>query len=264
MALLDRRERQKANPLQMGTIKQIHAVRYIRTKHIITVIEYEKLDVRTDPVKHKPPGEGDEERQAENYKYRQHMRRETVRNLANMNFDSQYDKFITLTFKNNETDVQASNKRFKEFIRKMRQRFGNFKYMAVIEFQERGAVHYHMMSDLPYIPKPELAHLWGHGFVKINSIEKVDNLGAYIVKYMNKDNDDPRLQGEKGYLCSKGLERAQEVKTWQGKTVTEETAAKDLIEQIKTEIKGKEPVFSSSKETQYCGICKYTQYNLKR
>ena len=57
------------------------------------------------------------------------------------------------------------------------------KYLAVIEFQERGAVHYHVLSDIPYIPQKELQDIWGHGFVYINAVKHVDNIGAYIVKY---------------------------------------------------------------------------------
>jgi len=58
--------------------------------------------------------------------------------------------------------------------------------LAVIQFQDRGAIHYHMMSDLPYIPKAKLSKIWGNGFIKINDITNVDNVGAYLIGYMNK------------------------------------------------------------------------------
>lgn len=57
--------------------------------------------------------------------------------------------------------------------------------------------------------------IWGHGFVKINAIDKVDNLGAYITKYMTKDKADDRLKTEKGYLCSRNLQRPKIYKSWE-------------------------------------------------
>lgn len=87
----------------------------------------------------------------------------------------------------------------------------DFKYLAVIEFQERGAIHYHIICNLPYVPHKELQELWGNGIVWINCIQNADNVGAYVVKYMTKDTADKRLQNHKGYLCSKGLKRPIEV-----------------------------------------------------
>ena len=37
----------------------------------------------------------------------------------------------------------------------------------------------------------------------------MDNLGAYLLKYMGKGVRDERLFGNKAYLCSKGLKRAR-------------------------------------------------------
>lgn len=60
-----------------------------------------------------------------------------------------------------------------------------------------------MISNLPYIAAKELENIWSNGFIKINAIDKVDNLGAYVIKYMTKDHADERLQGLKAYNCSK-------------------------------------------------------------
>ena len=103
--------------------------------------------------------------------------RNRLRRLITANFD-EHSKFITLTFKENLTDVKKANYEYMKFIQRLRYRYGDFKYIAVIEFQKRGAVHYHMISNLPYIDNSKLCEIWGQGFVKINDIRHVDNVGA--------------------------------------------------------------------------------------
>jgi len=138
--------------------------------------------------------------------------RQTVLDLATTNF-SAGDKFVTLTFNDNHcdvTNVDECNRLFNLFAKRLRRRWPDLKYLSVIEFQDsngRGAVHYHMLCNAPYMPKEALEALWGYGYIKVNRIRHVDNLGAYIVKYMVKDAGDSRLKGRNAYLCSQGLER---------------------------------------------------------
>lgn len=139
--------------------------------------------------------------------------RNRIRRLASTNFSNR-SKFLTLTFadtdKFNIKDLDHTNHEFKKFIQRMRRRFGMFPYVCVIEFQDkngRGAIHYHLLANLPYIEQELLLDLWGNGFVWINKIDHVDNIGAYIVKYMTKDNTDSRLKGRKSYFTSRGLEK---------------------------------------------------------
>jgi len=136
--------------------------------------------------------------------------RNEIRRLALSNFDSK-SKFLTLTFKDNVTDLEVANELFKKFTRKLRGKYPNFKYIAVIEFQKRGAIHYHMLLDIPYVKAKQLRDMWGQGNVKINKIDHVNNVGAYIVKYMTKAKADERLIGKKMYQCSRNLERPIEI-----------------------------------------------------
>lgn len=153
-----------------------------------------------------------------NYAQTVRRRRETVRDLGIANFDTN-DKFVTLTFAENMTDLKKGNNLFKCFVKRLKywaeKKGVNLKYLAVIEFQKRGAIHYHMLCNLPFIKKAELTEIWGNGFVKINAIDKVDNLGAYITKYMTKEKADDRLKTEKGYLCSRNLKRPKVYKSWE-------------------------------------------------
>lgn len=184
--------------------------------------------------------------------------RNEARRLVISNFDTS-SKFITLTFRdgsvNDVTDVRECNKAFERFIKRLRKRYEGFKYLKVIEFQDannRGAVHYHFLSTLPFIPSEKLAEIWGHGFIGINRIEHVDNVGAYVTSYMLKDFDDKRLAGEKAYSTSKNLSRP---------IVLYGHEAAEIIEQY---LKDKKEVFANSYESEYQGQITYKEYNLQR
>lgn len=184
--------------------------------------------------------------------------RNTVRRLILSNFDTTA-KFWTFTFDDSKVppeisrDVQASNSLWKTFIQRMRRRYGDFKYLAVLEFQKRGAVHYHCLADLPYIKQKTVQEIWGNGFVSVNRIKHVDNLGAYVVKYMTKEMTDERMFGNKTYQCSKGLDRPVE---YRGEEATR------LIESL--ELDKKKEVYADSYESEYLGKIVYKEYNLLR
>ena len=236
-------------------------LKVIVTGHVLEVYEYEKLPVLPSQKKKEKETELDfldfndnvsfdntlTDRQNNMQKARNRLRR-----LITANFDEN-SKFITLTFKDNLTDVKKANKEFKKFIQRMRYRYGGFKYVAVIEFQKRGAVHYHMMSDLDYIENEKLNKIWGNGFVKINNITHVDNVGAYMIKYMTKDNNDMRLRGLKSYQTSKNLDRPIEY-------------IGDEAEKILNlyGLENKKTVFSSCYENEHLGLTTYKEFNLKR
>lgn len=171
--------------------------------------------------------------------------------MVNENF-SMGSKFITLTFKENIVDLSVANYEFNKFIKRLRYEEGNFKYIAVIEFQKRGAVHYHMISDLFYISNHKLRRIWSGGFVKINRIKHVDNIGAYMVKYMCKV-DDVRLHKRKAYLRSENLGRPKEL-------VGEKL--REVVE--KYDLKNKKPVKSNIYDTEYYGYAIEREYYLKQ
>ena len=228
------------------------------TKGITEVWRYEKLNVKSGGAR-----DGDGRDSEHNYFQQQRRRRNTIRQLICTNFDSG-SKFVTLTFDNDREhdlkNVQECNHYFKRFIQRMKRRYPEFKYCAVIEFQDlnaRGAVHYHMICNLPFIKKSELADIWGGGFIKINRIDKVDNVGAYVIKYMTADMDDQRLCGENAYLHSHGLEKPIEVTTWRE---TDQECWKDLHDEIEKAT----PSYSAKYESEAAGHIEYYQYNEKR
>lgn len=233
-------------------------LKVIVTGHVIEVYEYEKLPSLPGGKKDKT-SVFDFDLEKANYdntlqdrKNNMQKARNRLRRLITANFNEN-SKFITLTFKDNLRDVKQANKDFKKFIQRLRYRYGSFKYAAVIEFQKRGAVHYHMISDLPYIKNQDLNKIWGHGFVKINNIEHVDNVGAYMIKYMTKNTNDLRLRGLKSYQTSKNLERPSEYVGDAGKKILE-----------LYDLENKKMAFGNTYETEHLGIGVYREYNLKR
>lgn len=239
------------------------------SKHIIEVKEYETLSLANqDNVSLTDYGESDN--YESNYLLTVKRRCETVRDLAIMNFDVDTAKFLTLTFRDtddfNIRSVQDCALEFQKFIKRLRYYYPDIKYLAVVEFQDkndRGAVHYHVLIQLPYIPMDKLYQIWSHGWIFINKINHVDNIGAYVTKYMTKDNADIRLQKVKGYYCSQGLARPYVLKSWDLVSNYERMRyfqALDEVRQLQESGKG---CYYKTLNTDH-GIIKYTQYNTKR
>ncbi|GGH89129.1 hypothetical protein JOD43_004470 [Pullulanibacillus pueri] len=124
---------------------------------------------------------------------------QTLRRTINANIGAwgkEKPKFMTLTFKENILDHEIANSEFRQFIRRLSRKIfkkqSGLKYTCVVERQTRGAIHYHVLFyNLPYIKQEELVKVWENGReqrgVRINAIEDIDNVGAYVVKYIEKD-----------------------------------------------------------------------------
>lgn len=122
--------------------------------------------------------------------------------------------FITFTFEKNITDLDYANKEFKNFTKRFNyevlgRKDSYLKYVSVIEFQKRGAIHYHTIYfNLPFIKNlydKLKGDLWPHGYSLVKPIDRSPNMGQYVCKYFTKEIQDPRLMKRKSYLCSKSL-----------------------------------------------------------
>ena len=184
--------------------------------------------------------------------------RSRVRRLACAN--PQLNKFFTLTFADNVTDLKYANNQFCCFIKRLNRYLTKMhkdkvKYIAVVEFQERGAVHYHLLCNLPYISANKLQEIWQNGFVKINKIDDVDNVGAYVTKYMSKDNEDERLIGNRCYFTSQGLQEP---------TTIEENGVENTIMHLLLagDIELQKEPYKKTFENEQLGNIEYTQLTL--
>lgn len=182
--------------------------------------------------------------------------KKTLRRKINANAN-ELMKFVTLTFAENETDLDYCNNEFKKFIKRLKYYVEDkviaLKYVVVVEFQKRGAVHYHMLCNLPYIRAKKLNEIWGNGNINIKRIDRVDNVGAYVVKYMQKDFSDKRLEGRKSYFTSRNLREPIELV----KEKEVEVAATTLLH-------GKKPCYEIQFDNDHVGKVVYKQYNLSR
>lgn len=132
--------------------------------------------------------------------------RRSLYDIVECNPDMRY--FVTLTFADNINDLRYANECFEYFIKRLRYYVGfNFKYLVVPEFQKRGAVHFHMLTNTGYIPASALSRIWSFGFVRINKVDRVTNLCAYVAKYITADSCDLRLLGMRSFRCSRNCKR---------------------------------------------------------
>lgn len=170
------------------------------------------------------------ERRADNvYRTRQQLIR-TIR----ANYHAEYlPKFVTFTFAENVSDLDTANKLWIQFIRKMRRVFGKVQYVSVIEFQKRGAVHYHVLFfNLPYSDnlRDMLSDLWVWGFIKVKALHNIKDVALYVSKYLTKETTDNRLAGRRAYLTSHNLRRTIQIRDEQAIHALTENLARRNIE----------------------------------
>lgn len=143
----------------------------------------------------------------------------TLRYLINNNFTGVGNELhITLTYKKNMTDTKQLYEDFKNFMKRFRYSFkeyGSIDYLTVIEPQERGAWHHHLLvrfndaEGKVFLNPNAVREIWGHGFIKIKTLEGVDNIGAYLSAYLAdvELTDDDKATGEEVTKVVDGVEK---------------------------------------------------------
>lgn len=174
-----------------------------KMNHIVEVQHMEKRNSRNhikkldkDTYLDLETGEVKEFNHSENRQQNYNSLRQTfkkLRYLINNNFvGSPNELHITLTYEENMTDTERLYKDFKRFMTRLKRSYKKnttIDYISVIEPQERGAWHSHLLlrfNDLKkvFIKNEELADMWEQGFVTIKSLKDVDNIGAYLSAYL--------------------------------------------------------------------------------
>lgn len=164
-------------------------------------------------------------------------------------------------------DVVSLNiayKYFRNFINRWKGRGDKFEYVAVPEFQQRGAVHFHVLFfNLPYdFVRTErqsryIANLWGHGFVDLVATDGSTKLATYLSKYMTKAGTDTRLAGLKAYTSSRGLKRPVVMTTYKYPKLYSD--AKKMTG-VDNDI---DPIVNKDYDTKWLGKGNYKLFNLK-
>lgn len=117
-------------------------------------------------------------------------------NITKKDVASENVKFITLTYKENMTDVKKLYFDFDNFLKKLKYHFKtelniDFKtvvWFKAIEPQGRGAWHIHLILKTPYKifldNNTVIWGLWEKGFTSTRAIKKNNNVGLYITSYL--------------------------------------------------------------------------------
>jgi hypothetical protein len=154
------------------------------------------------------------------------------------------DRMVTLTWRENMTDISEAKKALVKFVRLCNERFSGFQYVAVPELQERGAFHWHM-GVRGFFPVDTLRGLWWRalglrvrwhlgrpsvklpcgtwsenpgiyspGTVNLRSPQsrgqkrrtwQADRMAAYMAKYISKAIEGGQ-DGRASYSASRGIE----------------------------------------------------------
>jgi len=129
---------------------------------------------------------------------------------ANMHqYGSSVPQFLTVTFRENKTDLSEANYELKKFLKKLNYHYvptNGLKYLAVPEKQKRGSWHYHLvLFNLPYVGDlyRTTRILWGHGSIDYQRISDTQGAIRYIAKYISKRRN--RIGERKSYFTSRGL-----------------------------------------------------------
>lgn len=149
--------------------------------------------------------------------------------------------FITLTYAENMQDVAKAKVDLTNFIHNIKKVKKDFKYIAIPEFQKRGAIHFHLLTNLTLqdnnIIKKQKDNdkyydvkYWNKGFTSIELMTgDIKKIVGYISKYMTKDNCDERLFNFKRYTSSQNLVKPEV----EFVSMRDKTSRKWLFEQLK-------------------------------
>ena len=126
--------------------------------------------------------------------------------------------FITLTFKDEIIDLKTANKKLRNFIKRITYRMPSFLYIGVPEFQKKGRVHYHLLTNVSYMSNHDLSKIWTNGFVTIKALNTVNNMSRYLTKYLTKSNtgEDERYFNMKKIFYSKNIHKPEVIKDPRG------------------------------------------------
>jgi len=146
-------------------------------KYESTLADYTRIS--NTEFLNKKTGEISEYKSSENRNY-ESLRKSMIqlKGLIKNNFvGGKNELFVTLTTEDIITDAKEFKKIFKRFWRKLKKTYKFLEYIGVIELQDRGALHAHLLikdtkNKCLYIKNDEILRLWQQGLTKISHITK--------------------------------------------------------------------------------------------
>jgi hypothetical protein len=119
-------------------------------------------------------------------------------------------RLVTLTYADQHDDPVRARRDLSAFTRRLRRAYPDLRWVRVFERHASGMIHVHLAVSR-FVPKADLAALWGHGFVDVRKIrskrgarEDARQAARYVAKYVRKDAwADP---GEHRYEVREGYQ----------------------------------------------------------
>jgi len=166
---------------------------------------------------HRTPGDDEPstEKLAENMKRAVARAKTTIRRTI---MAARLDHLLTLTYRENMQDTKRGWSDLAKLIRLVRMHIPNWPYVAVMELQERGAIHFHLAVS-GHQDVALLRRLWHLviGGTKGGNIDvqffrgSKARLAKYLAKYISKDLTEGNAKGVHRYKRSRGVKVPEEV-----------------------------------------------------
>jgi len=139
----------------------------------------------------------------------------------NLNLREDLPWFLTLTYHNEydaNRNLETAYRHLQAFWLRIKRSMGeNIAYIAVPEWQKRGAIHFHcLVWGFPESFREErntrfLQRCWQQGYCDVSrTLYKSPKLSGYLTKYLTKTKADKRLGNKKAYTASRNIERPRE------------------------------------------------------
>jgi len=121
------------------------------------------------------------------------------------------DRMLTLTYRENWDDLRASDVHVTKLLRTLKRWHPTLNYLAVHEYQKRGAIHWHIALD-QRVDIVAVRSLWHKivgalgGSVNIRYFPNPARQAAYLAKYIGKDLDEEKRGTKKRYKKNRGFQ----------------------------------------------------------
>ena len=147
-----------------------------------------------------------------------------LRQLITTNFEGGEDEtFLTLTYREQHSDPKKIYKDLDIFNKRLRRAIPGVKYIHIVEPHASGNFHVHSLIkhenniELP-MTYETFFPMWEHGYVTVEDLYNVDNIGAYFIAYFSNleltdkeaekyaAQDDVKEKNGKKYIKGKRLD----------------------------------------------------------
>lgn len=168
--------------------------------------------------------------------------------------------------------IKKAYKEFTRFSYALKRKYPGSGYIAVPEFQQRGAVHFHALFwGIDELAKKErsnrsLQNIWGLGYVDCRPTDGSPKLAKYLSKYMLKGLFDYRLLRQKAYCRSQNMLSPVSITTETPGTLSialENLGYDHTIKDGKVNIVDIAPNYTREFDTMWLGRATYSKFSLE-